>query len=296
MDNIQLLTAFVRAIEVGSFSAVARELNVSQSTISKQVALLETSLGVQLFARTTRRLNPTPEAQQLYEHIRQLLDALEMVRSASRTQQASPNGTLRITMPTSFGRTRIVPLLPEFLAQYPLVSLDVVLSDKLTDLVEEGFELAIRIGDLPSSSMIARSIGVLDLVVVGTPGYFARTGKPGLPADLTGHNVIVCTATSAVNRWEFESESGRQVVDIAGAIRSNDLDAVYALARMGTGIAAVPDWMAADDLASGAVEAILDDFYLIPLPINIVYPHTRFLSSRARCFIDFAIQALRRTR
>jgi len=296
MDNIQMMTAFVRAIEIGSFSAVARELNVSQSTISKQVALLENALGVQLFARTTRRLNPTPEAQRLYEHVRQLLDALEMIRSESRTQEANPNGTLRIAMPTAFGRAKIIPLVPDFLAKYPQVTLDLVLTDRPTDLVEEALELAIRVGDLPSSSMIARSIGVLDLILVGAPDYFARSGTPGVPADLAGHNVLVCTATNPASRWEFESESGRQVVEVRGSVRSNDLDTVLALARTGAGIAAVPDWMAAPDLASGGLEAVLDDFYLIPLAVNIVYPQTRFLSSRARCFIDFVSQALRRSR
>jgi DNA-binding transcriptional LysR family regulator len=296
MNEIQVLTAFVRALEVGSFSAVGREIGISQSTVSKQIAMLEASLGVQLFARTTRRLNPTPEALQLHEHVRQLLDALETIKSNSRTREAAPQGMLRLTAPTSFGRERIIPLLPEFLSQYPRISVDIVLTDRVVDLIEEGFELAIRAGNLPSSSMIARSLGLIERVVVGTPAYFSKHGTPETPAELVSHNALIYTAMATPTRWEFESEHGRQVVEVDGTIRSNDLDSLYDLVLTGAGIAAVPDWLAAADIAAGRLRSVLADYYLIPLSVNIVYSQTRFLTHRARCFIDFTTQALKRSR
>ncbi len=293
MDGLQVLKAFVRALEVGSFSAVGRELGTSQSTVSKQIATLEDSLGVQLFARTTRRLNPTAEALQLHEHVRQLLDALDTIKAGAPRPDAVPRGLLRLTAPTAFGRTRIMPKIPDFLKHYPEVMLDVVLTDRVTDLVEEGFELAIRAGNLPSSSMIARSLGLTELVVVGAPTLFDGRAAPETPSDLARWNVLLYTGMKSPGRWEFESEHGRQVAEISGSVRSNDLDAIFDLCLRGLGIAAVPDWMAEGPIRAGLLRPLLGDYYPIPLPINVVYPQTRFLTLRARCFIDFLIEALR---
>lgn len=294
MDGLQVLNAFARALEVGSFSAVGRELGTSQSAISKQIATLEESLGVQLFARTTRRLNPTAEALQLHEHVRQLLDALDTIRAGAPRPDAVPRGLLRLTAPTSFGRSCIIPHVPKFLQRYPEVTLDIVLTDRVTDLVEEGFELAVRAGNLPSSSMIARSLGLTELAVVGAPGLFEARRPPEAPLDLAGWSVLLYTGFKAPGRWEFESEHGRQVVDLQGAIRSNDLDAIFDLCLDGLGLAALPDFMVRGPIREGRLRPVLQDFYMIPLPINVIYPQTRFLTLRARCFIDFLIEALKR--
>ncbi|PWR18669.1 LysR family transcriptional regulator [Zavarzinia compransoris] len=294
MDGLQVLKAFARALEVGSFSAVGRELGTSQSTVSKQIATLEESLGVQLFARTTRRLNPTAEALQLHEHVRQLLDALDTIKAGAPRPDAVPRGLLRLTAPTSFGRACIVPQMPEFLKRYPEVSLDLVLTDRVTDLVEEGFELAIRAGNLPSSSMIARSLGLTELTVVGAPSLFEGRRPPEDPLDLPAWNVLIYTGLKAPGRWEFESENGRQVTEIQGSVRSNDLDAIFDLCLRGLGLAALPDYMVDAPIRQGRLRPVLDDYYLIPLPVNVIYPQTRFLTLRARCFIDFLIAALKR--
>lgn len=293
MDGLQVLKAFVRALEMGSFSAVGRELGTSQSTVSKQIATLEESLGVQLFARTTRRLNPTAEALELHEHVRQLLDAIDTIRAGAPRPDAVPRGPLRVTAPTSLGRALIVPHVPEFLRRYPEVTLDIVLTDRVTDLVEEGFELAIRAGNLPSSTMIARSLGLMELMLVGAPALFETKRAPETPVDLADWNCLTYTGIRTPGRWEFESEHGRQIADVQGGIRSNDLDAIFDLCLNGVGIAALPDWMVAGPVQSGRLRPVLADYYLIPLPINIVYPQTRFLTLRARCFIDFIIDALR---
>lgn len=288
MDALQSYTAFVRSFEAGSFSAVARELGTSQSAISKQIATLEAALGVQLFARTTRKLQPTNEALQLYEHVRQLLDAVESLRSASG-RRATAIGTLRITMPSAYGRMKICPKLPAFLEAHPLVRLEILLTDQVVDLVEEGLELGVRIGALPPSTLMARPIGIVDQVLVATPEYLASARLPEAPSDLADHACILYGKGTRWSRWEFESESGRHVVEVDGAVRVNDHQAMFELACAHQGIALVPDWVVGDAIRTGRVTALLPDFYPIPLPVSIVYPQTRFLSQRARSFIDYFV-------
>ena len=288
MDALQSYTAFVRSFEAGSFSAVARELGTSQSAISKQIATLESALGVQLFARTTRKLQPTNEALQLYEHVRQLLDAVESLRSASG-RRATAIGTLRITMPSAYGRLKICPKLPAFLEAHPLVRLEILLTDQVVDLVEEGLELAVRIGALAPSTLMARPIGIVDQVLVATPEYLAGARAPESPSDPADHACILYGKGTRWTRWEFESETGRHVVEVDGAIRVNDHQAMFELACAHQGIALVPDWVVGDAVRNGRVTPLLQDFYPIPLPVSIVYPQTRFLSQRARSFIDYFV-------
>lgn len=289
MDPLQPYAAFVRTFEAGSFSAVAREMGATQSAISKQIAALEASLGVQLFARTTRRIQPTVEGLKLYEHARQLLDAVEGLK-APHDRDAMVSGVLRITAPSSYGRRLVVPKLPRFLAQYPEVRVDLQLSDQIVDLVEEGVELAIRIGNLAPSSLMARPLGTLDYSLVATDTFLSRHGRPSAPSDLTEFPCILFAGGGRWTRWEFESEiSGRHAVEVDGPVRVNDPEAMHALVRAHQGVAMLPDWVIGTDLEEHRLEAILPDFYPIPQPINIVYPQTRFLTRRARCFIDFLL-------
>ncbi|WP_028082029.1 LysR family transcriptional regulator [Solimonas soli] len=295
MDAIQTYAAFVRACESGSFSAVAQELGISQSSISKQIANLESTLGVQLFARTTRRLTPTTEALRLYEHARQLLDAVEEIRF-SKDRPAAAVGMLRVTMPHSFGRRRIVPLLGRFLERHPQVQLDIVLDDNPLDLVEEGIELGIRLGPLASSTLVARPIGIAEQYLVASLAYIARAGTPETPQDLANHRCLLNTATRRSNRWEFESEHGRSAVEIAGQAQANDPEALYDMVLAGLGIALIPDWLLDRDIEEGRVLWLLRDYYPTPQPVNIVYSQTRFPSQRARSFIEFLLEELRGTR
>lgn len=288
MGPLQAYATFVRTFEAGSFSAVARETGTTQSAVSKQIASLEASLGIQLFARSTRRLQPTHEALQLYEHVRQLLEAVDALRTTTG-REATPSGTLRITMPSAYGRRIICPQLPMFLTRFPQVSLDIVLSDQAVDLIEDGFELAIRIGDLAPSSLMARSLGALDHRLVATPQYLAERGRPDVPTDLAEHRCVLYANSGHWTRWEFESETGRHIVEVKGPIRVNDPEAMFELVKAHQGIALIPSWMLGDAIPSGQLEWLLQDYYPTSMPINVVYPQTRFLSSRARCFIDFLV-------
>lgn len=289
MTSLVAYTAFARAYELGSFSAVARELGITQSTVSKHIATLEAALGVQLFARTTRQLSPTHEAARLYDSVQLLLDAADAIPGSVGSARAEPAGLLRMSMPDSFGRARLMPHVIAFLAAYPKVRLDIRFSDQTVDLIEEGVELAVRIGELGSSTLVARSLGIVEHVVVATPGYLARHGEPRDPTELAGHHCIVYTGTAKGPRWVFESEQGRQVVEVSSSLGLDSADAIYAAVLGDVGIAKLPGWIVEPGLASGAVRSLLPDHYPLPMPVNFVYPQTRVLSARARAFIDFVV-------
>lgn len=293
MSSLAAYTAFARAYELGSFSAVGRELGLTQSTVSKHIAGLEAELGVQLFARTTRKLNPTLDAQRLYEGVQHLLEAADAIHSSVGSARAQPAGLLRITLPDSYGRAVVMPQVAKFLSRYPRVRLDVRLTDQSVNLIEEGLELGVRIGDLSSSTLVARSLGIAEHRIVATSQYLAAHGEPRHPGDLARHNCIVYSGFARGNRWVFDSEQGRQVVEVPSSLGVNSADAMYDAVLLHVGIARVPAWVLGTDIDRGRVRALLPDDYPAPLPINIVYPQTRVLSLRARHFIDFLLEALR---
>lgn len=293
MSSLIAYTAFARAYELGSFSAVARELGITQSTVSKHIALLETSLGVQLFARTTRQLSPTREAARLYDSVLVLLDAADAIPGSLASARAEPAGLLRVSLPDSFGRARLMPHVIAFLAAYPKVRLDVRLSDQTLGLVEEGVEVAVRIGELGASTLVARSLGIVEHFVVATPAYLAQHGEPRDPTELAGHHCIVYTGTPKGQRWVFESEQGRQVAEVNSNLGLDSADAIHTAVRGGVGIAKLPGWIVEQDLADGTLRALLPDHYPLPMPVNFVYPQTRVLSARARAFIDFVVARMR---
>lgn len=292
MDALQTYAAFVRSFEAGSFSAVAREMGISQSAVSKQIAALESVIGVQLFARTTRKIQPTHEALQLYDHVRQLLDAIDSLKAAAG-KRATASGTLRVTAPSAYGRLRVCPKLPAFLEQNPLVKVEMVLTDQIVDLVEEGYELGIRIGTLAPSTLMARPIGIVDQVLVATPEYLTRNTAPESPSDLANHACVLYGNGARWTRWEFESDTGRHAVGVDGSIRCSDHQAMFDMVCAHQGVALIPDWVVGDAIKEGRVRWLLQDFYPIPLPVHVVYPQTRFLSQRARSFIDYLVQQQR---
>jgi DNA-binding transcriptional LysR family regulator len=289
MDRLAAFTAFARACETGNFSAVARELGVSQPTISKHIAAAEAHLGVQLFSRTTRRLQPTADARRLYPAVRQLLDALELVEAGSRRPIDAPSGTLRVAVPESFGRAEIVPRLGRYLRRYPEVRLELRMTDATVDLVEKGAELGVRIGVLAPSSLIARRIGTVRHRVVAGRGYLKGRRAPLVPDELAGHDCIVYTGFARATEWAFDSEFGRHVIEVEPRLALDSADAIAEAVRADLGIALVPSWLLDAEIADGRVAVLLDDFYPPTLPIQIVYPETRWLSRRARSFIDFLI-------
>jgi len=292
LDINKAYSTFVRTLEAGSFSAVAREMGVSQSAVSKIIASLEAGLGVQLFTRTTRKVNPTEEARLLYDDVRRLLNTLELLTSSAKARHSvALSGILRISVPVSFGRRWMTPVVTQFLLENPMVRMEIIATDDPIDMIEGGLDLSVRIGRLPSNTLIARLIGSIEYSLIASPEYLRRFGRPKSPLDLAGHNCIV---DRSVNQWSFESELGHQSVELSAVLRVNDAEAIYHAAVSGLGIALVPDWTIQWPNADSEVVTLLESYYPVPQPVSIVYPQTKFLSQRASTFIDFVSAELKR--
>lgn len=286
-DLIMLFRTFVRAVEAGSFTVVAKERNVSQPTISRQIAALEDQLGALLFQRTTRALTLTDDGRVLYEQARQALDSVQQALGAVGRQRGAPSGVLRLACPVVFGRLHIVPRLDAFLERHPGVAVDLVMNDGFSDLVEEGVDLAVRIGDITDPGLIARRIGTTRRVTVASPAYLAKRGAPSHPADLTEHDCIVYSRLATGNRWEFSSEAGPVTVSVSGRYRVNNSEGVREGVLRGLGIGVVPVWHFTDEIALGRLVIILAAFEPRLLPTHVVYPSRRFLAPKVRAMIDF---------
>ncbi len=291
MDRIDALRAFVRVMEGGSFSAAARELAIGQPAVSKRIALLERELGVQLFLRTTRRLRPTPEAERVYDLARQILGSFEEARARVTEAVPRPSGLLRVSLPSSFGRRFLMPVVAAFVRDYPEVQVDLRFSERFVNLVEEGVELAVRIGSLESSSLVARRLGTMRRHLVASPTYLHGRPAPRTPADLAAHHCIVYSRLSPADEWTFESEHGRHVAKVAGPVMVDDADAMQDAVLRHLGIAILPEWNAAEGLARGALEPVLPDYSVASLPLHAVWPEQQWMSLRARCFLDMLVQA-----
>lgn len=290
MDRIECLRAFVRTLEGGSFSAAAKELGIGQPAISKRIALLEGEFGTQLFLRTTRKLKPTAEAHRIYDLARQIIGAFDMARSSVEEAAPRPNGTLRIGVPSSFGRRYMVPVITDYVRNYPEVRVDIRFSERFVNLVEEGIELALRIGNLEASTLVARRLGTVQRHLVATPTYLHGRPTPRTPEDLSAHQCIVYSRVSRAHEWTFESEHGRHVAAIGGSILVDDADAMQEATMQHLGIAILPDWNAAEGLRSGQLETVLPEYSIAALPLHAVYPETHWMSLRARTFLDLLIK------
>lgn len=290
MDRLDCLRAFVRTLEGGSFSAAARELGIGQPAISKRIALLESEFGTQLFLRTTRTLRPTAEAHRLYDLARQIVGTFDMAKSSVEEVAPRPTGTLRIGVPSSFGRRYMMPLIADYVRNYPEVRVDIRFSERFVNLVEEGIELALRIGHLESSTLVARRLGTVQRYLVASPTYLHGRPMPRTPDDLSSHQCIVYSRTSPAHQWVFESEHGRHVATISGPIHVDDADAMQEAALHHLGLAILPDWNAAEGLRSGELEHVLPDYTIAALPLHAVYPETHWMSLRARRFLDLLVE------
>ncbi|RZI43954.1 LysR family transcriptional regulator [Herbaspirillum sp. HC18] len=290
MDQFNALKAFCRVVEAGSFSSAAAGLNVSHTVMSKQVRQLETLLGAQLLNRTTRRLALTEAGQAYYERVRRILDELEEADLAVTQHHAAPRGTLRVNAPMAFGTLDMAQWLPHFMARYPELKVDLVCNDRFVDLIEEGFDVAVRLArDLPDSSLIARRLATAATMLVASPAYLKRHGAPRTPQDLVHHNCLTYTLVPRPNEWEFMAPDGSRIaVTVSGSFQSNTGIALCSAALAGSGIATTASFIAHADLASGALVQVLPDYTLRARDLYAVYPQNRHLSPKVRAFVDFA--------
>ncbi|RKS12568.1 LysR family transcriptional regulator [Pseudomonas sp. WPR_5_2] len=292
MDKLNAMATFVRVVERGSFSAVARELQTSQPTISKVLRALESQLGGKLLARSTRRLSLTDEGQRYYNECRQILAAVDAAENSFQSGREIIAGPLRIGSSVSFGRLQIATRLPEFLRRHPEVQIDLQLSDQNQDLVSEGLDVTFRIGALNDSGLIARHIGITHRVTVATPDYLVQHGLPQTPEELSRHNCLLFNLLTSQNLWIYEKDTQRYEVRIKGNAQSNNSEAIREMVLGGLGIALSPVWLFSEDLKAGRVTAILQEYTAQSLPIHAVSPANRRQSARVKAFVDYMSQAL----
>jgi DNA-binding transcriptional LysR family regulator len=285
-DRLRELTAFVRAGETGSFSRVARELGVSQPSISRMVADLEARLGVKLLLRTTRRVTPTDAGRVFLERARQILGDLDDAENAARGAD-SLRGTLRVALPGALGTREVIPRLPGFVRQHPKLRVDLLMSDRTEDLVNEGADMALRLGPLPDSGFGARLLGKAPRLVVASPGYLARKGIPQTPADLARHDCILGPGLSGQSGWSFTRSGNTASVTVQGATTVASADGVTACAKAGLGIAIASRWMCRTELEAGDVVPILSEYQLAWVAVHAVYPGGRRPSLKVRTFSDY---------
>ena len=291
MDRFQSLTAFAKVVETGSFARAAERLEVSVSAVSRQVAELEAHLGVRLLNRTTRRLSLTDSGRAFHERCVQLLADLEEAEEEVTAAAIVPRGTLRLTASTSFGAGYLAAAIAQFRLRHPQLRFDVELSDRAVDLVDEGIDLAIRIGDIGSHALIARRIGVAQLICCAAPSYLARHEAPRTPADLAAHPCLTYAYSSTGNVWRFADRDGRiHEVEVSGPAHSNNGAMLAALAVAGVGISLEPDFIIAGDVRAGRLIALLPGYTVPPIAINATYASRRHLSAKVRSFVDFLVQ------
>lgn len=287
-DALALFTTFVRVVEAGSFTAVAREFNSSQPTVSRQIALLEDHLGCLLFQRTTRALTLTDDGRTFYEHARRTVETVAEAESAVGRRKGKPSGTLRLACAGVFGRLHVIPRLPHFRARYPDVEIALHMGDGFVDLVEEGVDLAIRVGETTDGALIARRIGTSRRVLVATPDYLARRRTPTHPSDLADHDCVVYDRLLTGATWTFSGPEGPLRVAVAGPIHVNNTEAVRACVIQGLGVGYVPAWHFVEgEIESGRLVVLLRDFEPPPQPIDAVYPSRRYLAPKVRAAIDY---------
>ena len=289
MDLLAAFRVFIRIAETGSFSSVAREIGATQPAVSRQVAALETHLGARLFQRTTRSLTLTEDGRGLLSHARLVVEAVEETEAAVGRRRSTPSGLVRLGCPGVFGKIYVAPRLNRLLDHYPELSIDLSMTDTVVDMVQEGLDLSIRVGEVMDASLVARRIGSTTAIAVASESYLVQHGEPMHPSELANHECIIFTRVPTPDTWNFVGADGPLSVPAHGRLRSNGIEAVIEAAVAGVGIALVPTWMMNAEAMAQRLRPILLDWRPPPRPISVVYPSRRFLAPRTRAVIDFLV-------
>jgi len=288
MDQITALRVFLCIAEEGSFSGAAQALSLSKSAVSKHVAGLEDRLGARLFNRTTRQVSLTEEGRTYLWRATRILEELEEAAAAVGSMKSEPIGTLRVSSALSFGQRHVAPILPEFLSRYPRLVVDLDFSDRFVDLIDEGFDVAIRVGDLPDSDLVARRLATARILLVASPSYLEEKGWPRRPADLAVHTCLLYRGRGGPRYWGLGGDpETRETVRVDGPLIANNGDALKAAALAGLGIARLPSFLLDDALERGALCEVLPDHRPAPIPIHALYVPNRHLAAKVRYFVDF---------
>jgi LysR family transcriptional regulator for bpeEF and oprC len=288
MQSLQQLAAFAETAKHGSFAAAARETGSAPSTLAKAVARLEQSLGVKLFHRTTRQVSLTPDGERLFGRCQRLLAEVEDLHADASGVRDAPSGTLRIDMPIVLGRRLMLPLLARMSQRHPALSLDVRLQDSYVDLVKEGIDVAVRVGVLKDSGLVARRFGTQGLVLVASPAYLERHGTPKRIDQLAAHGALLfrMPSTGKDRPWQFRQRGQPVELHPASRVRINDGEGLVEAARLGLGLAQLPDYFVREELARGELVEVLPSSRPAPMPVSIVYPGARLVPQRVRVLIE----------
>jgi DNA-binding transcriptional LysR family regulator len=292
MDLLGALSVLVRVVETGSFSAVAREREVSQAAVARQISQLEEHFRVRLFHRTTRKLSLTDDGQMLLGLARPVLDGVDGMEAALGGQSASPVGLVRVGVMVTAGRF-LAQRLPTLLGDHPGLKVELVVSDRFGDMIEDRLDLAMRVGEVTDASVVVRRLGTAWFVVVAAPSYIERKGKPSMPAELASHICIVHDLGPASNVWTFATSEGSEQFQVSGGLLANDVSAVHLAARSGYGIALLPLFEVLEDLRSGMLVRVLSEFPAPSVPLSLAYPSRRHLAPRTRVVFDFILEQVR---
>lgn len=292
MDTLlSTMKVYCEIIEAGQFNIAAKKLNLSKGSVSKQLARLETHLGSRLLNRTTRRLTPTEVGLLFYKQSKYILELVDEAEKTATSLSSEPRGILNITAPTSFGSRYLGSLLAAYQAQYPRVKVKLSLNDKQQDIVEHGYDLAIRIATLEDSSLIARRITTLNMVICASPAYLEKHGEPEIPADLKNHQCLLYSYSDTEKYWLLENLKGEEKnIQVSGPLHANNGDVLCDGMINGMGIALLPYFIIEQAVKEGSATIILPEWKSKPPELSLVYPSRIFLSAKVRCFIDMAVK------
>ncbi len=293
LDRLVGMTVFRRAVELGSLAAAARALELSPEMAGQHLKALEGRLGVRLLKRTTRRLSLTDAGRAYYDRCVAALDEIALAEAEAGSRQAEPGGRLRIAAPLAFGTALLAPAIAAFLDRHPGVSVEVDLSERAVDLLAENVDLALRLGELPPSGLIARRLASFPLILAASPGYLSNHPAPERPRDLASHQTLIYTQTHAPTRWSFTGLAGtgpagtRESVAVDGRIRASDVSFLLHLALIGRGILLAPSFVLEGSLAAGRLVPVLPDWHERSLPLHALWPHRTLIPATVRAFLDF---------
>lgn len=293
MDRLHAIQVFVKVAELGGFAAAARDLTLSPPAVTRAVAGLEEHLGSRLFVRSTRRVRLTESGERFLADCRRILAELAEAEESAVGAHASPRGELRVTAPVLFGRLYVAPIIAHFLDRHPFVTCQTLFVDRVVNLMEEGLDVAIRIGDLPDSGLVATRVGSVRRVVVAAPGYLRRHGAPEHPRELARAHVIQALAVDGGADWRFQDGGQPLHVRPAPRLRMNTNDAVLELVTGGFGLARLMSYQVAPHLADGSLQAVLQEFEQPPLAVHVIHQEGRLVSKKVRAFVDEMVTRLR---
>lgn len=287
MDKLLAIRTFHRVVETGSFTRAARELQLTQPQVSKTVASLERALGTKLLQRSTRQMALTDDGRLYSERSHALLAEFDDIDELVGQRRVAPAGRLKVGCPVGFGRLHLGHRMLRFLSRFPGIEVELAMADRFVDLIAEGIDVSVRIGEIRDSGLIARRLGSSCRLVVGAPSYFDRFGEPATPADLVNHNCLVYTELSSGNEWVFQQAGMVRKVRVSGNFSANNSEVLREAILAGTGIGVAPNWLFGSEFARGEVRAVLQTCSPPPLPIHVVYPSRRLQSAKVRAFVDF---------